>query len=200
MTAGRGIVHSERRPARLARQSYVNHGIQLWTALPQVFEEVEPSFVHTPAAAIPALEVQGAQVRVLVGQAFGAVSPVATLSPTTYLDVSLPAGGPWSLPALAQELAVYALDGDLAIDGQTVAARTLAVLEPARAAQLSAPAGVRLLVLGGESLGPRFMWWNFVSSRKDRIAQAARDWQDQRIGQVPGETEWITLPELKLPG
>ena len=199
MTSGRGIVHSERRPVQLAGKSYVNHGFQLWAGLPLASEEVEPSFVHTPAAAIPDVEVQGAKVRVLVGQAFAAVSPVATFSHTVYLDISLPANGSLDLPALAEELAVYPIDGDLAIDGQTVAACSLAVLAPGQRAKLSAPAAVRLLVLGGEPLCQRFMWWNFVSSRKERIAQAARDWQEQRMGHVPGETELIPLPELKPP-
>ena len=199
MTAGRGIVHSERRPARLASSSYVNHGFQLWAGLPQAYEEVEPSFIHTPALAIPAVVVEGVTVRVLVGQAFAASSPVKTFSQTVYLDVSLPTNGRMKLPALAPELAVYPVDGDVLVDGQTVAACTLAVLEPGQASELSAVACVRLLVLGGEPLGHRFMWWNFVSSSKERIAQAARDWQAQTMGQVPSETEWISLPELKLP-
>ena len=199
MTAGRGIVHSERRPARLASGSYVNHGFQLWAGLPQAYEEVEPSFIHTPAVSIPAVVVEGATARVLVGHAFAASSPVKTFSQTVYLDVSLPANGRMKLPALAPELAVYPVDGDVLVDGQTVAACTLAVLEPGQASELSAVAGVRLLVLGGEPLGHRFMWWNFVSSSKERIAQAARDWQAQTMGQVPSETEWISLPELKLP-
>ena len=200
MTAGRGIVHSERRPILLRAKTYINHGFQLWAGLPLASEEVEPSFVHTPAAAIPELDVQGAKVRVLVGQAFGAVSPVATFSRTVYLDIGLPANGDLYLPSLAQQLAVYPIDGDVAIDGQSVAACSLAVLEPGQAAKLSAPSAVRLLVLGGEPLGQRFMWWNFVSSSKERIAQAAHDWREQRLGHVPGETESIPLPEMKLPG
>ncbi len=199
MTAGRGIVHSERRPAQLRDTSYVNHGFQLWAGLPSASEEVEPSFVHTPASAMPEVDVPGARVRVLVGEAFGATSPVATFSQTVYLDVTIRAGAQWSLPALAPELAVYPIDGGVKIDGQAVPALSLAVLEPGQAARISAETGVRLLVIGGEPLGQRFMWWNFVSSSKERIAKAARDWQDQRIGQVPGETEWIPLPDLKLP-
>ena len=199
MTAGRGIVHSERRPERLKGASFVNHGFQLWAALPHGFEEAEPGFVHTPASAIPDLQVQGARVRVLIGQAFGATSPVATFSPTVYLDVSMPANGRLALPALAQELAVYAVDADLVVDGQVVAARTLAVLQADAVTQLVAATGTRLLVLGGAPVGPRFMWWNFVSSSKQRIVQAAGDWQARKFGHVPGETEWIELPELKLP-
>ncbi len=197
MTAGCGIVHSERRPEALSPRTYVNHGIQLWAALPLAHEEVAPSFVHTPAAAIPELQMGGAMVRVLIGTAFGQTSPVVTLSPTLYLDVHLTAGSALELPPLAPELAVYAVEGDVLVDGGTVAARTLAVLESGRSVRLqSAGAPVRLMVLGGAALdAPRHMWWNFVSSRKERIVQAADDWQRQRLGKVPGETEFISLPE-----
>ncbi len=117
MTAGRGIVHSERRPDDLRQTAYVNHGLQLWAALPRAHEEAEPSFTHTPAAAIPELAVGDAQVRVLIGQAFGRASPVATFAPTLYLDVKLAAGGTLELPPLAQEMALYPVDGELRVDG-----------------------------------------------------------------------------------
>ena len=200
MTAGRGIVHSERRPPQLDTVDYVNHGIQLWAALPVQAEEVEPSFEHTPAAAIPALAVGDAEVRVLIGEAFGQRSPVSTFSKTIYLDVQLPAGGRMVLPPLAAELAVYAVDGDVNIGGTTLAAHALALLAPGEDAVLQADSPVRLMVLGGDALdGHRFMSWNFVSSRKERIAQAGADWQTQAMGQVPGETEFIPLPERKPP-
>ncbi|MEO7128087.1 MAG: pirin family protein [Rhodoferax sp.] len=199
MTSGSGIVHSERRPPELHGQAYMSHGIQLWAALPREHEEVAPSFVHTPAAAMPTLKVGKAEVRVLVGEAFGAVSPVATYSRTIYLDVSLPANGHLTLPALAPELAVFAVEGELQVDGASLAAHTLAVLAPGVPVQLATPTGARLMVLGGDALPERrFMWWNFVSSRKERIAQAAQDWQDQTMGQVPGETELIPLPEKRF--
>ena len=199
MTAGRGIVHSERRPQELREQTFVNHGIQLWAALPREHEEVAPSFAHTPATALPALKAGDADVRVLVGEAFGVVSPVMTYSKTVYLDVSLPVGGQLTLPPLAPELAVYAVDRDLLIDGTPVTGRTLAVLAPGVSVQLEAPAPARLMVLGGDALPERrFIWWNFVSSRKERIAQAAQDWEAQTIGQVPGETEFIPLPEKRF--
>ena len=195
MTAGRGVVHSERRPESLREQVFVNHGLQLWLALPRAHEEVEPSFAHTPAQAIPVLSVDDATVRVLVGQAWGQHSPVQTLSPTLYLDVQLPAGGRLRLPPLAPEMAVYAVQEGLVLDGQTVPAQQMWVLD-AQAVQLSAQQATRLVVIGGDALdGPRHMWWNFVSSRRERIAQAADDWQAQRLGQVPGETEFIPLPE-----
>lgn len=198
MTVGRGIVHSERPPPALAATSYTNHGIQLWAALPQAFEEVEPSFTHTPAADIPELSVGDADVRVLIGQAWGHTSPVATFAPTVYLDIALPAGGLLDLPPLAQELAVYAVDGDVEVDGAVLSARTLALLEPSLTSQIRATAATRLLVIGGDSLdGHRFISWNFVSSRKERILQAEADWQAQRMGQVPGDAEFIPLPEKR---
>ena len=117
MTAGRGIVHSERRPEQLRDREYVNHGLQLWVALPREHEEDAPSFTHTPAHAIPEADLGDARVRVLVGQALGQTSPVAASSPTLYLDVMLPAGGTLELPPLAREMAVYAVSGRLSADG-----------------------------------------------------------------------------------
>ena len=199
MTAGRGIVHSERRPERLRDSSYVNHGLQLWVALPEAHEEVDASFVHTPSDAIPELTVQGSRVRVLVGTAFGKVSPVATLAPTLYLDIQLAAGAVLDLPALADEMAVYTVDGSVQIDESTVPARTLAVLEPGQPAQLRADVPVRLMVVGGAPQGYRHIWWNFVSSSKERITEAGQSWQAMDaaagMGQVQGETEFIPLPD-----
>lgn len=198
MTAGRGIVHSERRPESLRDTAYVNHGLQLWVALPREAEEAEPSFEHTPATAIPELQVGDATVRVLVGEAFGQRSPVHTLAPTLYLDIQLPAGGRLELLPLAAEMAVYAVQVGLLMDDQPVPQQQMALLG-AQTVHLFANAATRLVVIGGAPLdGPRHMWWNFVSSRRERIAQAADDWQAQRLGQVPGETEFIPLPETRF--
>lgn len=199
MTAGRGIVHSERKPRSLQNQPFTNHGLQLWAALPQAHEEAPPSFTHTPAERIPQLGVGDATVRVLIGSAFGATSPVATFAPTLYLDIQLGAGGAVDLPALMPEMAVYGVDNDLFVDGQGLPARQMATLAAAdgrqEATRISASAPARLVVIGGQPLdGPRHMWWNFVSSRKERIDQAAQDWQQGRMGQVPDETEFIPLP------
>ena len=198
MTAGRGIVHSERRPESLRGRSYVNHGLQLWVALPREHEETEPAFEHTPASAIPEGRAGDATVRVLVGEAFGLRSPVRTLSPTLYLDVQLPAGGRLVLPPLAAEQAVYLVQGALTLDGQPLAAQQMAV--PGQdTVTLSAAEPARLVVVGGAALdAPRHMWWNFVSSRKERIVEAAETWEAQRLGQVPGETEFIPLPERRF--
>ncbi|MGJ7495924.1 pirin family protein [Variovorax sp. RT4R15] len=195
MTAGRGIVHSERKPERLLESTYTNHGLQLWAALPQAFEETDPSFEHTPAAAIPAAVVQGVPVRVLIGEAFGLRSPVKTFAPTLYLDIALPTGARFELPALATEMAVYPVDGDVSVDGTPVAAHTMAALPDGAGAVLQAQAPVRLMVVGGEALdGPRYITWNFVSSRRERILEAGADWAAQRMGHVAGETEFIPLP------
>ena len=201
MTAGRGIVHSERRPESLVDKTYVNHGIQLWTALPIAQEEAEPSFVHTSSAALPEVRVGDATVRVLIGTAFGQTSPVATYSPTLYLDVQLPAGASLEIPALAQEMAVYTVDSPVELNGEALGAQLLGVLKTGQSMRLSAPgeAAARLMVIGGDALdAPRHMWWNFVSSRKERIVQAADDWDAQKMGQVPGEVEWIPLPERRF--
>ncbi|MBI2771469.1 MAG: pirin family protein [Burkholderiales bacterium] len=199
MSAGRGIVHSERRPESLQASPYVNHGLQLWVALPREQEESEPTFAHTPASAIPEVVLGQAQIRVLAGSAFGTQSPVATLSRTLYLDVLLAQGAVLELPALEQEMAVYPVQGDLLVDGQPVSPATMAVLEPGKAVQLSAPGTCRLAVIGGAPLdGPRHMWWNFVSSRKERILQAAADWEAGRMGSVPGDTESIPLPAQRF--
>lgn len=197
MTSGRGIVHSERKPDHLRDRPYVNHGLQLWTALPAEHEEAEPAFVHTPAGAIPEVVVGDAKVRVLVGEAFGVRSPVEALSPTLYLDIALPPGGRMTLPALAEELAVYPVAAEVRVDGAELAQRAMAVLLP-RAAELSAPTGARLAVVGGAPLGPRHMWWNFVSTRQERILQAAADWEAQRMGRVPGDDEFIPLPPTRF--
>lgn len=199
MTAGRGIVHSERAPEDLRGTSYVNHGLQLWAALPKEFEETAPGFSHTPAETIPSTTVDGAAVRILVGEAFGKISPVKTFSKTLYLDLALAAGMPFTLPPLAEQMALYAVDGDLLVDGEPLAMHTLATLTPGAAVQLSASVPTRLVVIGGDALDAhRFMWWNFVSSRKERIVQAGEDWEAQAMGQVPGETEFIPLPERKF--
>lgn len=200
MTAGRGIVHSERVPEDLRQQAYRQHGLQLWAALPQAHEEAAPDFVHTPAADIPAVSLGASEVRVLIGQAFGQTSPVRTFSKTVYLDVKLAAGDTLELPPLADELAVYPVDEALEVAGEGLPARTLAVLAPGVSTTIHASAPARFVVIGGEALdGKRFIWWNFVSSRRERIAQAGDDWSAQVMGRIEGDDEFIPLPERRLP-
>ncbi len=194
MTAGSGIVHSERTPDDLRAVSRRMHGLQLWTAVPAGNEEDAPHFDHTPAHAIPSVQLEGARVRVLVGTAFGATSPVKTLSPTMYLDIALEAGASLTVPDVGPERALYGVDEDFELDGQPVPAFRMAVLPPGTTPVVRAASATRMVLIGGEPLGHRFMVWNFVSSRKERIVQAQRDWADQRFDKVPGETDFIPLP------
>lgn len=194
MTAGRGIVHSERKPDDLRATTYRSHGLQLWVALPREHEEDAPAFVHTSAAEIPECRLPGHVVRVLIGSAFGQTSPVATLVPTLYLDVRADRAAVLSLPASAEERAVYAVEGSLRVAGHTIAPQTMAVLSGAQTT-IEAPDGARYVVIGGQALdGPRFMWWNFVSSRRERIEEAKQAWAEERFPAIPGETEFIPLP------
>lgn len=197
MTAGRGIVHSERTPSDLAGQPHRTHGLQLWAALPKANEEDEPSFTHTPQADIPVVKLDGAVVKVLIGTAFGQTSPVRTYMQTVYLDVALQAGQTLRLDGLPAEAAIYPISGEVLVDGVALAPHTMALLESNAVPVVTAGNGpVQFVVIGGEPLdGPRFIFWNFVSSSKERLAQAGEDWSAQRMGQVPGETEFIPLPK-----
>ena len=200
MTAGRGIVHSERTPHDLAGQPHRTHGLQLWAALPKAHEEDEPSFTHTPQADIPVVPLDGAVVKVLIGTAFGQTSPVRTYMQTLYLDVGLQAGRELRLEGLPLEAAIYPISGDVLVDGVALVPHTMALLEEGKVPVVTAGGGpVQFVVIGGAPLdGHRYLFWNFVSSSKERLAQAADDWSAQRMGQVPGETEFIPLPKAPL--
>ena len=193
MTAGRGIVHSERTPEDLRGQVRRSHGLQLWAALPVDDEEIAPSFTHTPASALPCFETGGATVRVLIGEAFGHVSPVLTRSPTLYLDITLRAGAALPLPPAA-ERALYSVDAPFSLDDQDLPAHRMVVLHEGEQPMLRARVGARVVLIGGQPLGRRHMVWNFVSSHPERIVQAQDDWRARRFDPVPGETEYIPLP------
>ena len=196
MTAGRGIVHSERTPPELVDVPHRTHGLQLWAALPKAHEEDAPSFAHTPADAIPELTVDGAVVRVLIGTAFGHTSPVKTFSQTLYLDVSLRQGQQLGLTGLPPEAALYPVSGQVDIDGAIVPPHSMALLDTAASQRVTSATDARFVIIGGEPLdGHRYLFWNFVSSRKERLLQAADDWEAQRFDKVPGETEFIPLPK-----
>jgi len=194
MTAGRGIVHSERSSGEERALGPRLHGMQIWVGLPAEHEEIAPSFVHHPAATLPRLEVPGASIHVIIGHAYGAQSPVATLSPTVYCAFELSAGAQVPIDTEHVERALYVASGAIDVAGTRVDAGTLAVLEPGAPASCGALMDAKVMLLGGTPLGHRYMWWNFVSSRKERIEQAKADWSAQRIGAVPGETEFIPLP------
>jgi len=196
MTAGKGIVHSERTPPDLKDQAHRTHGLQLWVALPREFEECEPCFEHTPAADIPSFQVDGAHVRVLIGSAFGKASPVKTYGQTLYLDVMLQDGQQIGLAGLPEEAAIYPVSGELEVDGIALAPHTMALLDTRTSQRVQARGNAQFVVIGGAALdGHRSLFWNFVSSRKERVIQAGQDWEADRFPHVPGETERIPLPK-----
>lgn len=194
MTAGRGIVHSERTPEETRSSAATLHGIQTWVALPDTDEETEPWFRHHPAAEIPTWEDAGVSITLIAGTFAGYVSPVQVFSPILYLDVQYSGAGKFVLPGEYSEQAIYAVTDGLYLNGHPLEQHRLAVLQPGAAVTIESDRPARCMVVGGEPVGTRYKWWNFVSSRRDRIEQAKLDWQQQRFGQVPGETEYIPLP------
>lgn len=196
MTAGRGIVHSERTSPEARRNAGHLHGIQSWVALPRESEETDPSFHHHPEETLPTVELDGVKVRVIAGAAFGATSPVATRSPMFYADATFPADTTLEVPATYGERAVYVVEGEITVHERTFEPHQMVVLESGGGVPLRAARPSRVMLLGGEPLPePRHIWWNFVSSRPERIDQAKADWQADRFGTVPGEDERISLPE-----
>jgi redox-sensitive bicupin YhaK (pirin superfamily) len=198
MTAGRGIVHSERTTDEERGQPRRLHGLQLWLALPPALQACDPSFQHVPAADLPALMVgDGVQVRVLVGEAFGAMSPVRAASPTLYLDIQMPPNSQWGMPALAAEMALYSPQHSFHLDGQAMAAQEMAVLPAGSGAVLQSGAqGARLVVIGGAPLAqPVRMWWNFVATDRERIPNAAKRWEKGGFEPIPGETDRVEGPK-----
>ena len=196
MVAGRGIVHSERENPETFQQPRRLDGLQLWLALPEADEETDPAFFHYEASAIPAYDDGQAEVRLMMGEAFGLKSPVKTYAKTLYLEARLKAGAQLQIPMGVEERAIYVCDGELDIDGLAVEARTMAVLKPGAFVQVYATTRSHFVVIGGERLTERHIYWNFVSSRPERIEQAKADWRDGRFPRVPGdELEFIPLPE-----
>ena len=196
MTAGRGIVHSERTPEALRMAPSPVFGIQAWVALPRAQEEMEPSFAHHAAETLPIIEGKGSRVRLMIGSLMGARSPVATVSEMVYADATLGAGARLAFPVEHEERAIYVVKGVIDIASRSFGASQLLVLKRGAEAAVVAPQGARLLLLGGAAMdGVRHIWWNFVSSSQQRIDQAKADWKAGRFPSVPGETEFIPLPE-----
>jgi redox-sensitive bicupin YhaK (pirin superfamily) len=196
MTAGRGIVHSERTPPGLRAAGARVHGIQTWVALPRAHEETAPAFAHHAAAALPLVERPGVTVRVIAGTALGARSPVDVFSPTLYAAAELAPGARFALPPEHEERAVYLVDGAASVAGVALEPGAMAVLAPGADAEVRADAASIVMLVGGAKMdGGRFIWWNFVSSSRERIEQAKADWREDRFPPVPGETERIPLPE-----
>jgi len=194
MTAGNGIVHSERTPGELLATGSKLHGIQAWLALPLEQEECDPAFEHYPAAAIPEARLKDATVRLIAGEAYGLVSPVRVASRTLYASVQLSAGGSVALPDNYDEIGIYVVDGAIDVAGTTVESGSMLIPEKKRT--LVAKRESRLMLLGGDRLeGDRTLWWNFVSSSRDRISEAKRRWKAGEFDAVPGDDEFIPLPE-----
>lgn len=195
MTAGKGIVHSEKVTPELFASGQKLHGLQTWVALPLEHEEAEPRFEHYGADGIPKLRRDGVQINVVIGTAYGETSPVQAASETLYVEAILDPGAELELPE-AQELGVYVVAGSIELAGQSVSGRTLAVLASGRSGTVMASEGAHIMICGGDTLeGERIVWWNFVSSSRERLEQAKCDWSDGKFDEVPGETDFIPLPE-----
>jgi redox-sensitive bicupin YhaK (pirin superfamily) len=200
MTAGKGIAHSERSPDELRPDGPELSGIQTWIALPQAKEEIDPAFEHVPKADLPVVDGSGATARVVMGSLWGAASPVTCHSETIYADIALQPGGSMPIDPEAEERALYVAEGQASLDGLRLEPGTLYVLRPGIAATLRSEAGAHVMLCGGAPLdGPRHVWWNFVSSRHDRIRQAREDWRAGRFTLPPDDrAEFIPLPEVPL--
>ncbi|MEB4592694.1 pirin family protein [Candidatus Thiothrix sp. Deng01] len=196
MVAGRGIVHSERETPAAQQTTRRLHGLQLWLALPDADEETDPAFLHYPSADIPTVMVGDVPVRVMVGSAYGVASPVKTFAQTLYLEADLKTGQPLTLPDTVAERALYIASGGLQADGENLPEYSMAILKTGAEATVTATQDSRIALIGGEAMPERYVWWNFVSSRKERIGQAAQAWKDGLFPLPPGdEEEFIPLPE-----
>ncbi len=197
MTAGRGIVHSERTPEELRGAPMSISGLQTWLALPDGKEEVAPVFENTAALLLPEIDAEGVSGRVVIGDFQGLRSPVRADTETLYADLRLAPGASVKIPADAEERAIYTLEGDVSISGDRFPAERLLVFRPGDELVVSSERGAHFMLFGGASLGsPRHIWWNFVSSSKERIEQAKQEWKTGRFDIVPGdEEEFIPLPD-----
>ncbi|CAM5773407.1 hypothetical protein LMIY3S_04168 [Labrys miyagiensis] len=196
MTAGRGIVHSERTGLEDRQHGFSMLGLQAWVALPQSLEEGKPSFEHYDALKIPEHSAEGKTVRVMMGSAYGLASPVRQDWSTLYVDVALEAGAKLPVDAETEERAIYIVSGEVDLAGDRFGVGSLLILRPGDALMVRAVTPARLVLVGGATLdGQRYIWWNFVSSSKERIEQAKEDWRQGRFTTVPGDPEFIPLPE-----
>jgi len=195
MVAGRGIVHSERKNPATSTKPLTLHGLQMWLALPEHLEETEPAFYHYSKGDIPSVDVNGVNVRLLIGSAYGAISPVQQFFDTLYFEAHLQTGQCLQLP-YAEERGIYVLSGALRINDSILPDKTLSILNQDKEIIVEATEDTCLALIGGEKIGQRFIDWNFVSSKKERIEQAKRDWKENRFDKVKGdEIEFIPLPE-----
>ncbi len=197
MTSGRGIAHSERTGAEERARPHAAHGLQSWVALPKEYEEIAPEFHHHAADSLPEFTHKNVQFKLICGRALSHEAPVKVYSPIFYLEAHMPAGSSFTLPPEYRERALYLVSGKLRIAGNIISPLTLPIFEAGGDIRIEALEDSRLMLLGGEPFAePRFIWWNFVSTSEDRIAQAKEDWQQGTFGTVPGdEKEFIPLPK-----
>ena len=195
MSAGKGIVHSERSPQSDRAIESTLHAIQTWVALPEAEEESEPWFRHYPSDDIPTWTENGVKITLIAGKINSQSSPVEVLSPTIYLDLVWETEARFLLSDEYSERAIYSVTSGIKIDGQELEQHTMAILAPHTQVEITATTNARCMVFGGEPVGKRYKWWNFVSSHKSRIEQAKQDWKSGNFPQVPQETEFIPLPE-----
>ena len=200
MTAGSGIVHSERSPQSERDAGPELSGIQTWLAMPEAVEEMDPAFEHVPRTKLPLIQGEGAIARVIMGSLWGVTAPTTCYAETIYADIGLEPGGSIPIDAEADERALYVALGQASLDGMPLAPMTLYVLRPGIAATLRSDGGGRVMLAGGGAFTtPRHVWWNFVSSSRDRINEAKADWKAGRFPLVPGdEQEFIPIPEVPL--
>ena len=195
MTAGKGIAHSERTPPEIRKQGHTLHALQLWLALPENDEQTEPSFSHYGSDDLPLIEESSRTIRVMIGEAYGVKSAVKAFSSTLYVEAQLKAGQRIVVPEHIEERAVYVVTGEVSAKESLIPQLTMAVLDETPGIELVAKEDTTLVIIGGAPLGKRIMWWNLVSTREDLMEKAKQDWREGRFPRVPGETEYIPLPE-----
>lgn len=196
MTAGRGIVHSERSPDDERDQTRGMHGIQIWIALPKADERTEPAFAHHPKATLPVIRWPNVELRLIAGEGWGQRAPAKTFSPMFYAAVTTQGAARFELPPEHEERAIYVVEGEVTADGAAIEPRTIAVFETGTPVVINTASSALLMVFGGAAMdGDRHISWNFVASSRELIDEARTRWREQRFPQVPGETEFIPLPE-----
>lgn len=200
MTAGKGIVHSERTPAEERASGSPISGMQTWLALPDGKEEIDPAFEHVAAPDLPVIEGDGVRATIIMGSLWGQTAPTTQHAATIYADIAMTAGSRIPIAAEADERAILVAIGDASLDGQPLERHALHILAPGTPMTLTATTDARVMLLGGEAFSTkRHVWWNFVSSDRERINQAKHDWKEGRFPKVPGdEVEWIPIPEVPL--
>lgn len=196
MTAGHGIVHSERSPDDERGLARDLHGIQTWIVLPRADERTDPAFAHHPATTLPVKQWPNAELRLIAGSGWGLQAPVKTFSSMFYGAITTSGAAQFDLPPEHAERAIYVVDGDVAVGGTVVAPLTVAIFESGAPVTVNTTSAARIMAFGGAAMdGDRFISWNFVASSKELIEDARSRWREQRFPGVPGDTEFIPLPE-----